>query len=84
MWASFLNGPIVPHSALGAVSPTVHGAAAPQPASVHLRVRLGRPALGRHHAQRGPSHHADHQVCGILQEHLYSPGEQRLSHCGLL
>lgn len=72
------------HSALCLSPPTVHGAAAEQPASVHLRLRLGRPAVGRHHAQRGPTHHADHPLRRLLQEHVHAAGEQRLGDGGLL
>lgn len=64
--------------------PAVHGAAAQQPASVHLRLRLGRPAVGHHHAQRGPAHHADHPLHRLLQEHVHAAGEQRLGDGGLL
>ena len=63
---------------------TVHGVAAAQPAPVHLWLWLRGPSVSRHHAQRGSTHHADHQIHRILQEHLHPPREQRLCDCGLL
>lgn len=76
LWASFTLVPLSP--------PAVHGVAAAQPASVHLRLRLERPAVGRHHAQRCPAHHADHPLRRLLQEHVHASGEQRLGDGGLL
>lgn len=72
------------HTPASLSPPTVHGATAEQPASVHLRLRLGRPTVGRHHAQRGPTHHADHPLHRLLPEHVHTAGEQRLSDGGLL
>lgn len=66
------------------LSLTVHGVAAAQPAPVHLWLRLRGPSVSRHHAQRGSTHHADHQIHRILQEHLHPPREQRFCYCGLL
>lgn len=66
------------------VSPTVHGSAAAQPASVYFRLWLGEPFVCRHHAQCGSAHHANHQIHWILQKHLHPPWKQRFSHCGLL
>ena len=69
--------------ALSALSPTVHGVAAAQPAPIHLRLWLRGPSVSGHHAQCGSTHHADHQIHRILQEHLHPPWEQRLCYCGL-
>lgn len=63
---------------------TVHGLAAAQPAPVHLWLWLRGPSVSCHHAQRGSTHHADHQIYRILQKHLHPSREQRLCYCGLL
>ena len=66
------------------LSLTVHGLAATQPAPIYLWLWLRGPSVSSHHAQCGSTHHADHQIHRILQEHLHTPREQCVCHCGLL